>query len=559
LTKPVPINAYTTSGLAPDFQMAASQSAEPATLTPPPRHGVAWLSIVVLLILLAITFGLTWGTESIHNHNESRLLKLELNQAASVLASAIPSIETPLTTAVDLASVDNGDPSQFVRYLSTSGSLFRSASLWKVTPGLPPQQVASYGDINKAAVPVGGVEKFIAGINTSNPPAVTVINLLGARPRTIGYAAANKPSKTSPVVWVVFGNTVWSTITIPPGTSTFAQLRYAIFLGKSTSPADILAKSPGSVGPGSQTTSIGVANSAITMNAAADGELGGSLLARLPWIIGIAGSVLAIIAAIITEYLVRRRRQAEWFASENRRMYREQRSIAEILQHALLPAALPQLPGVESAARYQAGREGTDVGGDWYDVIPLDESKFIFVVGDVSGHGVMAATIMARLHFAIRAYAAEGDSPEVILRKLGRLLSLDRDKSFATILCGIVNVEEHTLTLVNAGHLPPLLMNGKGDGGDYVRTAVYPPVGVMEATDYESVTLTVPAKATILAFTDGLVERRGEIIDAGLDRLKTITAGDPAVLDDLLSKVLIGMKDGGYEDDMAILAMRWNN
>jgi hypothetical protein len=524
-----------------------------------PKRSIAWLSIGVFAAVLALTGALVWSAASIHQHNESRLLDVELHQAASVLSASIPSIESPLTSAADLATISNGNVPEFSAYMKAfvgGGSLFVNASLWRVTGGVP-QMLASVGlPTSQAASPPGGVSAFVASLGTKTPIAVS--NLLSASIPTIAYAAS---SQFAPGSWVVFGNTILPkdrklTITQNPA---FSQLTYAIYLGKTTDQVHLLAASPGgfSLGSGTITTSIPVGNTVITMKAKATGELGGSLLARLPWIVGIAGGILALIAAVMSEYLVRRRRQAEWLASENRRMYREQLNIAGILQAALLPQDLPQIVGVETAARYVAGRRGTDVGGDWYDVIPLDESRFVFVVGDVSGHGVVAATIMARLHFAIRAYAAQGDAPETILRKLGQLLSLEKDKSFATILCGIVNVSDHTITLVNAGHPPPLMMNGKE--GDYVRTTIFPPVGVLDSTDYHSVTLTVPQKATILAFTDGLVERRGEVIDTGLERLRSLTAGGPLILDDLLSKLVDEMRDGGFNDDMAILAVRWTN
>ena len=202
-----------------------------------------------------------------------------------------------------------------------------------------------------------------------------------------------------------------------------------------------------------------------------------------------------------------------------------------------------------------AAQDGTDVGGDWYDVIPLDSTRFVFVVGDVSGHGVGAAAIMARLHFSIRAYASQGDSPELILDKLSNLLSLERDQSFVTILCAIVDVADHSVTLVNAGHLPLLLLNGKS--GDYVKTTIFPPVGVVDSALYEAVTVSVPERSTMLAFTDGLVERRGEIIDIGLERVRSFTLGSPLPLDDLLGKLVVDMSNGGYIDDVAILAVRW--
>jgi Stage II sporulation protein E (SpoIIE) len=530
----------------------------PQQATPRLRRGVAWLSVVVLLVGLVITGVLSWGAESIHTHNEARLLDVELHQAASVISVALPSIESPLTSAASLAAATNGDPAKFHQYMGPyvgGGSLFAAASLWHIGAA-GPTEVSSVGSLSAAATPPQGVANFVYGARKST--TLVVLNLLAGSVPTIAYAVS---SQFSPGTWVVSGETTFAAghkLTITDN-SAFASLRYALYLGSSTTPVNLLASSSNAfpLGPGAAKATIPLGNTVITFVGNANGELGGTLLARLPWIVGIVGAVLALIAAILTDYLIRRRRQAEWFASENRRMYREQLSIAEILQHALLPQALPEIRGVETAARYVAGREGTDVGGDWYDVIPLDESRFVFVVGDVSGHGVGAATIMARLHFAIRAYAAQGDSPEVILRKLGQLLNLEHDRSFATILCGVVNVADHTLTLVNAGHPPLLLLNGTG--GDFVKTAIFPPVGVIESTEYRSVTLTVPDRSTILAFTDGLVERRGEVIDTGLERLRSLTSGSPLVLDDLLSKLLVDMRDGGFSDDMAILAVRWSN
>jgi serine phosphatase RsbU (regulator of sigma subunit) len=531
------------SSPTPEMQPQKSSSA---------RHLPAWLTVVVLLVSVGITTTLSLSAASIHQHNEARLLQVEVGQAASVVSVAIPSIESPLTSAVDLAALTNGSASGFSTYMGPyvkGGSLFVSTSLWHVTPS-GPTPVATVGKASSGAVPPGGIAAFVS--HAKNSATVDVSNLLAAPDPTIAYAV-------SAGSWVVFGNTVLpKSHKLSFGNNpAFAQLKYAIYLG-SVKPVNLLAAGPSAVPLSSaKSESISLGNTQLIFVGAPDGELGGTLLARLPWIVGIVGGVLAVIAALMTEYLIRRRRQAESLASENRRMYREQRSIAEILQHALLPQALPDIKGVETAARYVAGREGTDVGGDWYDVIPIDDTRFVFVVGDVSGHGVGAATIMARLHFAIRAYAAQGDSPELILEKLGHLLSLERDRSFATILCGVVNVADHSITLVNAGHPPLLLLNGTT--GDFVKTNVFPPVGVVDSTNYQAVTIDVPEHSTILAFTDGLVERRGEIIDVGLERLRSISTGSTLVLDDLLSKLLVDMSNGGYNDDMAILAVRWRN
>jgi serine phosphatase RsbU (regulator of sigma subunit) len=341
--------------------------------------------------------------------------------------------------------------------------------------------------------------------------------------------------------------------------SAFSQLNYAIYLGKSTQAANLLEASARELPSASTRAIVRVpfGNSVISVVATPNAELGGTLLARLSLIVAVVGTLLSLLAAFTANYLVRRRRRAEWLASENRRMYSEQRSIAEVLQHALLPQVLPEIAGIETAMRYVAGSEGTDVGGDWYDVIPLDDSRFVFVLGDVSGRGVEAATVMARLHFAIRAYVAQGDAPETVVGKLGRLLDIDHDKCFATILCALVDVPPHSVTMVNAGHPPPLLL--KGNRADFMRTKVFPPVGVGAEVSYEAATLGVPEGATIVAFTDGLVERRGEALDAGLARLRALVAAGPADLDDLLTRILTESSTSGYHDDTAILAVRWKN
>jgi hypothetical protein len=521
----------------------------------PHRVGPNSPSILVLLIGLIITGSLAWLCVSIHDHNESRLLDLELTQAASVVTAAVPSIQIPMSSAATLADATNGAPQQFHDYMSSyvgGKGPFVSASLWRVGDG-GSSLVAFVGS---SPVLNSATGTFLQEAKRS--PPFSVLNLLSLRDPTIGYASA---TETTSSPWVVFAERV-----LPADrhlnvtrNSAFSQLNYAIYLGRTTRSSDLLEASS-NVFPlpaGAAKVTVPFGNSAITLAATPNGELGGTLLARLPWIVILAGAVLTLVGTVLADYLVRRRRQAEWLASENRRMYSEQRSIADILQHALLPDVLPEIPGMETAIRYIAGGEGADVGGDWYDVIPVDDTHFVFVLGDVSGRGVVAATIMARLHFAIRAYSVQGDAPDEILIKLGRLLSIERDKCFATILCAFVDVPGHSITLVNAGHPPLLMLNGTT--GDYVRSTVFPPVGVSDSTEYRTTTFDVPPRATVVAFTDGLVERRGETIDTGLERLRGLTSEVSLPLESLLTKVLTGATTDGYHDDTAILAVRWMN
>ena len=196
---------------------------------------------------------------------------------------------------------------------------------------------------------------------------------------------------------------------------------------------------------------------------------------------------------------------------------RQQRAIAETLQNSLLPRALPTPPEFEIAARYLPGAEGVDIGGDWFNLRIAGEGCSFFAVGDVSGRGVEAAALMASLRFAINAYAAEDPRPAAVLRRLGRLIQMSDHGHFATVLCGLYDGQAGRVTLANAGHPPPLLItNGRAQ---VVATEVRPPIG-LNHVEYPATSVAVTRGATLLAYTDGLVERRAEPITAGIERLR---------------------------------------
>ena len=224
----------------------------------------------------------------------------------------------------------------------------------------------------------------------------------------------------------------------------------------------------------------------------------------------------------MTERLVRRRRQAERLAEENRRLYGEQRSASLTLQRSLLPKALPRIDGVEFAARYIPGESGMEVGGDWYNAIAIDDHRFAFAVGDVSGRGLAAATIMAGLRYTIRAYASLAYSPVQILETTSKEIDISSDGHFATVLIGLVDNDRREITMASAGHLPALLLNS--EQAVFVNAPVGVPLGI-EGPGYESVTIPIAPNSTLIAYTDGLVERRNEVLNVGMERLRTAAFG----------------------------------
>jgi serine phosphatase RsbU (regulator of sigma subunit) len=204
-----------------------------------------------------------------------------------------------------------------------------------------------------------------------------------------------------------------------------------------------------------------------------------------------------------------------------------------------------------------AGEVGLDIGGDWYDVIPVTDRSVLIAVGDVSGRGVRAASTMAALRFAIHAFATEGDPPATILSKLSRMLSITETGQLATVLVAMANLDTREVAVASAGHLPPLLVANAH--GEYINGNVGVPIGVEQDATYPTTTVSVSKGATLLAYTDGLVERKHESLDQGLARLRKVATSNNATLPDLLNRVLTELHHAPAQDDTAIVGLRWTS
>jgi serine phosphatase RsbU (regulator of sigma subunit) len=163
---------------------------------------------------------------------------------------------------------------------------------------------------------------------------------------------------------------------------------------------------------------------------------------------------------------------------------------------------------------------------------------------------------MARLRFTIRAYLVEGHSPATVLEMCSSQLDIEADGHFATVLLGVCDLETREITLANAGHLRPIVASGATT--EFVDTPMGLPLG-FEADAYPSTTVVMPPASTFVAFTDGLVERRGEGIDAGLERLAEAAVGPASTLEAFLGEIVAQVVLPETADDVAILAFRWTD
>ena len=234
----------------------------------------------------------------------------------------------------------------------------------------------------------------------------------------------------------------------------------------------------------------------------------------------------------------------------------EQRRLAAALQGALLPQELMRIPGIEFAARYLPAAQGASLGGDWYDVFPLGGGRIGLAVGDVVGHGVAAASLMTQLRTALRAYAFEGHGPAEVIDRVNGLLAYIQPETMTTAIYLVLDPEAETLSIVNAGHPPPLVIDPDGSAS-YLEVPSGVPLGVSRGSVYLARDHPLPTGATLVLYTDGVVEVRGESIDLGLERLRALAARRHGSLELLVETVIDELvADGRPADDVAVLAAR---
>jgi hypothetical protein len=439
---------------------------------------------------LGITITLSVVTSSGHQRTNAKLLALETRLISDDIAAADPLyVEDHLGGAASLAAATDGSAATFARELNAPGTAkgaFVTASLWRLG-GTSPRQITHVGTRPLLAPAGAAMSALLHRAAASRTFAVTKIT--AGRTARLGYATAATGAAGS--------FAAYAEVALPaggraaePASSPVSDLNIAVYLGRSQTGASLLEASAAVPLRGTtQVTRIPFGDTVLTLTTSARGSLTGSLGVILPWAIGVGGAALTILGALLAERLVRRRARAERVSSEIGRLYVEQRSVAETLQRAILPDQAPAIPGMQIAVRYLPGVSGTEVGGDWYDVVPLGGGRF---------------------------------------------------------------------ALANAGHLPPLVCGG--DGASLVQAKPGWPIGIPGGGAFEPTLLTTAARGTLIAYTDGLVERRGEILDTGLKRLlQTATDRCGSSLDDLLTSLVSELTGDSPTDDIALIGLRWLN
>jgi len=230
--------------------------------------------------------------------------------------------------------------------------------------------------------------------------------------------------------------------------------------------------------------------------------------------------------------------------------------LAEALQREMLPSALPDLPGLRTAARYAPARSGLDIGGDWYDGFRLPDGSLAFAIGDVQGHDVEAAAFMGQVRIAMRALAVTATDPgEVVRRTNDLLLSVD---SGLLATCTFVRLDPWTRELqsARAGHVGAVWATADGQSGITDDEGGLP-LGIQSGEEYPVTTRRLTAGGAFVLLTDGVVEGPSYPIDEGLDAvLSQVRSRVGADADELADAVLGTAERTGHEDDAAVLVLR---
>jgi signal transduction histidine kinase/DNA-binding response OmpR family regulator len=246
--------------------------------------------------------------------------------------------------------------------------------------------------------------------------------------------------------------------------------------------------------------------------------------------------------------------QAIAAAAAAREAAEREHQIADALQRSLLPARGFESVHLDVATYYQAGVEGTRVGGDWYDAIDLGAGRTALVIGDVAGRGIRAASLMGQLRAAVRAYARLDLPPAEVLEQLDAIVLELSHNQLVTCIYGVYDPAMGELCYANAGHLPPLLVT-PGETARRLPEATGPPLGV-GAAQFGEQRVMLPSGAVIVMYTDGLVERRDRDLDTGIDALAARVRAGSEPVTSLPASLVDALAPEGSEDDIAILVAR---
>ena len=521
------------------------------------------LPLVILIAGLALFLGLATASRVLYNQTENRLLRQRTNEAGQALQISVGNLKAPLDAAAALALATDGDAAKFAALMGPyvgpgPKKSFSSASLYRVGSTTP---ITTIGIPTSLAI--DGDDATTAMLTSAPKNPFVVVNLLHSDARRLGYAVADAPKDKAKYV-------VYAERTLNPDPNArqrndqpFAQLDYAIYLGDQAAADHLLTSSLRDLPLEGRTAEKAVpfGNSELFLVMKPIGHLSGDLFANLWWIVAITGVVVATAFALLVRRLLDRGDVAEELATENERLFGEQREIAETLQLSLLPQHLVAPQGCEVAARYWPAGSANLIGGDFYDMFAVDETRWGIAIGDVCGKGIEAAALTGLARHTLRAAARSATTPDEVLRAVHRALRDHEPSTFCTACFAFVeraDGDSYRIEMSLGGHPQPLLRHANGFVEPVGELGML--LGILEPTLSNTV-VQLEADETLVFYTDGLTDAPAQQA-VSVDELATLLqlAGQQPIEDlaDSIRALKRGRRPLGSGDDTAILILRNN-
>jgi len=238
--------------------------------------------------------------------------------------------------------------------------------------------------------------------------------------------------------------------------------------------------------------------------------------------------------------------------------FAREHAIAETLQRSILPATLPQIPGLDLAVRYLPATEGANVGGDWYDAFPLPGGQIALVTGDVAGHSIGSASIMGQVRSVLRAYAIDNPDPGRVLRRTNTALARLLPDALASVVYAVLDLASGDLSYANAGHPPPIVITSTGHA-EYLDDTTGIMLGACADITFTTGLRRLSPGAGLLCYTDGLIEDRHRGITQGLLLLaETLRFSAPFSAEQMCAAVQDSLLDAAHRaDDVCLLAVQF--
>jgi serine phosphatase RsbU (regulator of sigma subunit) len=516
-----------------------------------------------MVVGFALFLGLAAGSRLLFDQTEDRLLAQRTKEAGQALQISVGQLTAPLDAAAKLAAATDGDPTVFAKLMrpyigAGTGTFFTSAALYRVGDTHP---VAEVGP--GIALPDRAADAVDAMLQRASTQPFGVIDLLSLTPRRLGYAV---PDAVKVPAFVVYAE---RELSADPNTRNrndepFAQLDYAIYLGSEPSTGNLVGASlkelPISSRSASQVVPFGDKKLLLVMTPI--GHLGGELFANLWWIVGLGGALVATAFAILTRRLLNRRDTALTLASDNERLYDEQRHIAETLQLGLLPQHLDAPSGVTVAARYWPAGAANLIGGDFYDSFAVGDDRWGIAIGDVCGKGIEAAALTGLARHTLRAAARNSSSPTDVLRAVHHALREHRPATFCTAAFAYVSHLEDggfRVELSLGGHPQPLLRHSDGRVEGVGKLGML--LGMLEPT-LSTTVFDVQPGDTLVLYTDGLTDAPAEKAVSVGEVVELLEADGAQPIEQLADTIRVlkrSRRPQGSDDDTALLILRFGD